>query len=50
MSELDCRYGIQLKNHQLVLTNAKYNDTKITLMERSIYLQIIGGWTIIIKA
>ncbi len=30
--ELDCRYGIILKDHQLVLTNAKYNDTKLTLV------------------
>lgn len=29
--ELDCKYGIVLKNHQLILTNAKYNDTNLTL-------------------
>ncbi|HVS90436.1 MAG TPA: serine hydrolase domain-containing protein [Mucilaginibacter sp.] len=29
--ELDCSYGIALKNHHLVLTNAKYNDTPLTL-------------------
>jgi len=29
--ELECYYGIQLKNHQLVLTNPKYNDAAITL-------------------
>ncbi len=29
--ELDCKYGIALKNHHLVLTNAKYNDAPLTL-------------------
>jgi hypothetical protein len=29
--ELDCKYGIILKDHHLMLTNAKYNDTKLTL-------------------
>jgi len=29
--ELDCKYGIVLKDHQLLLTNAKYNDAKLTL-------------------
>lgn len=29
--ELDCKYGIVLKDHQLMLTNLKYNDTKLTL-------------------
>jgi hypothetical protein len=29
--ELDCSYGIVLKEHRLVLTNAKYNDTALTL-------------------
>ena len=29
--ELDCNYGIILKDHDLLLTNNKYNDTKITL-------------------
>jgi hypothetical protein len=30
--ELDCKYGIILKDHNLILTNAKYNDTKLTLV------------------
>ncbi|MGZ3822130.1 MAG: hypothetical protein ACXVB6_16175, partial [Mucilaginibacter sp.] len=30
--ELDCNYRIILKNHKLVLTNAKYNDTPLTLI------------------
>jgi CubicO group peptidase (beta-lactamase class C family) len=30
-SELDSRYRIILKDHQLVLTNEKYNDAKLTL-------------------
>ena len=30
--ELDCKYGIQLKDHHLKLTNAKYSDTKLTLV------------------
>lgn len=29
--ELDCKYGIILKDHQLFLTNTKYNDTKLTM-------------------
>lgn len=29
--ELDCKYGIILKDHQLVLTNDKYDDTKLTV-------------------
>jgi CubicO group peptidase (beta-lactamase class C family) len=29
--ELDCKYGIKLKEHHMYLTNAKYNDTKLTL-------------------
>ena len=29
--ELDCKYSIVVKDHQLMLTNAKYNDTKLTL-------------------
>jgi len=29
--ELDCKYGIALKDHHLVLTNNKYNDTPLTL-------------------
>ena len=28
--ELDCKYGIALKDHHLVLTNDKYNDANIT--------------------
>ena len=28
--ELDCKYGIVLKDHQLLLTNDKYDDTKLT--------------------
>lgn len=27
--ELDCKYGIVLKDHHLLLTNAKYNDVKL---------------------
>lgn len=30
--ELDCHYGIQLKDHKLVLTNPKYNDAPIALV------------------
>ena len=30
--ELDCKYGIIVKDHRLMLTNAKYNDTKLTLV------------------
>lgn len=29
--ELDCKYGIILKDHALILTNVKYDDTKLTL-------------------
>jgi len=29
--ELDCKYGIILKDHQLVLTNDKYNDVNLKL-------------------
>lgn len=29
--ELDCKYGIVLKNNNLFLTNSKYNDVKLTL-------------------
>ena len=29
--ELDCKYGIALKDHHLILTNNKYNDAKLTL-------------------
>jgi CubicO group peptidase (beta-lactamase class C family) len=30
--ELDCKYGIVLKEHHLVLTNSKYNDARLTLI------------------
>ena len=30
--ELDCKYGIAIKDHHLVLTNNKYNDTRLTLV------------------
>ncbi|HXB42841.1 MAG TPA: serine hydrolase domain-containing protein [Puia sp.] len=30
--ELDCKYGIVLNDHHLMLTNAKYNDAKLTLI------------------
>ena len=30
--ELDCRYGIVLKDHRLSLTNSKYKDAKLTLI------------------
>jgi len=30
--ELDCKYGIALKDHHLVLTNNKYSDTRLTLV------------------
>ena len=30
--ELECKYGIVLQDHHLVLTNNKYNDTKLTLV------------------
>lgn len=33
--ELDCNYSIALKNHQLVLSNAKYNETKMTLLNNN---------------
>jgi hypothetical protein len=29
--ELDCKYGIAVKDHHLVLTNNKYNDTRLTM-------------------
>jgi CubicO group peptidase (beta-lactamase class C family) len=31
-AELDCKYGIALKDHQLYLTNNKYSDTKLKLI------------------
>jgi CubicO group peptidase (beta-lactamase class C family) len=30
--ELDCKYGITLKDHHLVLTNDKYNDSRLNLV------------------
>jgi CubicO group peptidase (beta-lactamase class C family) len=30
--ELDCKYSIVLKDHHLLLTNAKYNDVKLALL------------------
>jgi len=30
--ELDCKYGIALKDHHLILTNNKYSDTRLTLV------------------
>jgi len=33
-SELDCKYGIVIKDHALVMTNNKYEDTKIKLLGR----------------
>ena len=30
--ELDCKYGIVLKDHHLILTNSKYNDAKLTFI------------------
>ena len=30
--ELDCRYGIVLKDHQLFLTHSKYSDTKLNMV------------------
>ena len=30
--ELDTKYGIVLKDHQLMLTHAKYNDSKLTVV------------------
>jgi hypothetical protein len=32
--ELDCKYGIVLKNHYLMLTNNKYEDTRLTLLRK----------------
>jgi CubicO group peptidase (beta-lactamase class C family) len=31
--ELDCKYGIILKNHHLMLTNNKYEDAELTLTD-----------------
>jgi CubicO group peptidase (beta-lactamase class C family) len=30
--EVECRYGIKLKDHKLYLTNAKYDDAKLTVV------------------
>jgi len=30
--ELDCKYSIVVKDHQLMLTNPKYSDTKLTMV------------------
>lgn len=32
--ELGCNYGIVLKDHQLILTNNKYNDTKLVWIKK----------------
>lgn len=32
--ELDCKYSIELKDHSLILTHSKYNDSKIRLEGR----------------
>lgn len=40
--ELDCKYGIGLKNGQLVLTNSKYDDAAITLAGRN--QMLINRW------
>jgi len=41
--ELGCKYEIVLKDHQLMLTNAKYNDTKLTLVNTN-YLTNDNRW------
>jgi hypothetical protein len=41
--ELDCSYGIVLKDHQLILTNAKYPDAILTLLN-SDHLQNNTWW------
>lgn len=41
--ELDCKYSIVLKNHQLLLTNAKYDDAKLTLLGND-HLQNENWW------
>lgn len=41
--ELDCKYSIVLKNHQLLLTNAKYDDAKLTLLATD-HLQNDNWW------
>lgn len=32
--ELECKYGIALKDHHLMLTNAKYNDVNLKLIAK----------------
>ena len=41
--ELDCKYSIVLKNHHLLLTNAKYDDAKLTLLATD-HLQNDNWW------
>ena len=41
--ELDCKYGIVLKDRHLVLTNAKYNDAKLTLIGKD-HLTTFSWW------
>jgi len=41
--ELDCRYGIVLKDHHLFLTNSKYNDAKLTLIGND-HLTNVNWW------
>ena len=41
--ELDCKYGIVLKDHQLFLTNHKYRDAKITVLSPH-HLLTDFGW------
>ncbi|WP_448634575.1 serine hydrolase domain-containing protein [Pedobacter panaciterrae] len=33
--ELDCKYGIVLKGHDLILTNSKYEDSKLKLIGKN---------------
>ena len=40
--ELDCKYGIALKDHHLILTNNKYNDARLTLAGPDHFLS--GSW------
>jgi CubicO group peptidase (beta-lactamase class C family) len=42
--ELDCSYGIILKDHQLYLTNNKYNDAKLTLASADHLLNDNNWW------
>jgi CubicO group peptidase (beta-lactamase class C family) len=41
--ELDCRYGIVLKDHHLFLTNSKYNDAKLALNGKD-HLTDVNWW------